>query len=67
MPTKKLKGNLKENDVLLDDLGLFYKVVGVSSMYAVLEELPNPKNFSCDVMTYDALEREGWTKVHKFF
>ena len=55
-----LKGKIKEGSILIDDCRLLYKVIGVEKNYVVVEPIDNDSNLSCEIMTYQAMENEGW-------
>ena len=56
----KLKGKLKVNTILIDDKDLAYKVIVVFPTCVILEELKNDQSCCCEIMTYEAMEKEGW-------
>lgn len=55
-----LKGKIKCGQILIDDVKQLYKVIGVEKNYVVLAPLDNERNFSCEIMTYESMENEGW-------
>jgi len=60
MEKKKLE-KLKEGQILIDDCGLAYEVVEVFKKSAVVSSLKDAsENYSCEIMTFKAMENEGW-------
>lgn len=60
----KIQNKIKIGTILVDDENLVYEVVDVFSNSCVCAPIPNKANLSCDVMTYEAIEKEGW-KIYK--
>lgn len=58
-----LKSSLKVNDILVDDMGLVYRVLEVFKLCVVAEPFPNKDQLGGDVMSYKAMEEEGWAKM----
>jgi len=54
---------LKVNNLMKDDCDLLYRVVETHQHYCVLEVFPNKENFSCELMTYDAMLNENWEVI----
>ena len=51
---------LKEKHIMIDDEGLIYEVVEVMNNSAVVVPIGNPSEFSCEIMTFDSMNKEGW-------
>lgn len=64
MQETSLKGTLAQGELLIDEIGLVYKLLEVASNYVVAEPYPNPQCLGCDVMSYAAMEEEGWCKFN---
>lgn len=56
-----MKDKIKVGRTVLDDMNLLYRVVEVFKLSCVLEPLPNDASLSCEIMTFEAMEREGWS------
>ena len=57
----KLKGKIQEGNTLTDDVGQIYLVLEVFNNSIVVAPIKNWQNLSCEIMSYNAMENEGWT------
>lgn len=55
-----MKNKIKIGQILIDDVKIPYKVVEVFKNSAVVSTLDNKGNYSCEIMEFEAMEREGW-------
>ena len=51
---------LKEGMILIDDVDITYKVIEVFKNSCVVCPLKNSGNLACEIMTFDAMDEEGW-------
>lgn len=58
-----LNGKLKEGYVLVDDMGESYLVLEVFKNSVVVSPLENWQNLSCEIMSYTAMNNEGWVAI----
>lgn len=45
---------------LIDDVGYIYKVLSLLGNCAVVEPFPNPQCMACEIMSFKAMDKEGW-------
>lgn len=56
-----MKGKLMEGMFLIDDVEITYKVIKVFTNSAIVLPLRNINNdIGCEIMTFQAMENEGW-------
>ena len=56
-----MKNKLKEGMFLIDDVNITYMCVEVFKNSAVVQNLSHiPNDFACEIMTFKAMENEGW-------
>lgn len=56
----KLKGKIKVGHILIDDVECVYKVLEVFTNSVVVSPIRNTENLACEIMSYEAMENEGW-------
>ncbi len=56
----KLKGKIKVGHILIDDVEAVYKVLEVFTNSVVVAPIRNHHDLACEIMSYEAMENEGW-------
>lgn len=59
-----MKENVKVGTILIDDCKHLYEVVEVFKNTCVVCSYPNDGDFASEIMTYRAMENEGWKVVN---
>lgn len=54
------KKTLKTGHILIDDCQLAYRVLEVLSNTAIVEPIKNNQAIACEVMSFAAMNAEGW-------
>lgn len=55
-----LKGKIKVGHILVDDVEHAYRVLEVFTNSIVVSPIKNLGNLSCEIMSYESIENEGW-------
>lgn len=56
-----MKNKLKAGMFLIDDVQITYKCIEVFTNSAVVQNLSHiPQDMACEIMTFAAMENEGW-------
>lgn len=56
-----MKNKIKVGQILIDDCEIPYKVIDVLPNCAIISALKDIKgDIGCEIMTYKAMENEGW-------
>lgn len=59
-----MKEKLKIGCVLIDDVKQLYQVAELFKNTCIVVPYPNESDFACEIMTYQAMEHEGWSVVN---
>lgn len=59
-----MKKDIKVGTVLVDDVRQLYEVIEKMTNCVILAPYPNEGDFACEIMTYSAMESEGWKVVN---
>lgn len=60
-----MKEKIKIGGLLIDDVNILYRVLEVFKNSAIVEPFPNKGDFSAEVMSFEAMEHEGWKVVDR--
>lgn len=64
MKNKTLKQQIKVGTILYDDTQILYEVVDIMTNTCVVEVIHDrTKNYSCELITFRAMESEKWVVV----
>lgn len=55
-----LRDKIQVGNILIDDINEKYLVIEVFSNSVAVSPLDNWKNLSCEIMSYTAMDNEGW-------
>ena len=62
---KTLNGKIKIGHILIDDVEQVYKVLEVLNNCVIVSPIRNTENLSCEIMSYEAMDNEGWIIANK--
>lgn len=61
MKAVKDLSQIEVGDYLIDDVDAAYKVLEVFSNSIIVSPVNNIQNLSCEIMSFESMENEGWT------